>query len=59
MAALVYGRICAFLQKQGTPIGTMDMLTAAHAKAEGMILVTNNEREFMRVPELKVENRTL
>lgn len=58
-AAVVYGGICAFLQKQGTPIGTMDMLIAAHAKAESMVLVTNNEREFMRVPELKVENWTL
>lgn len=56
MAAVAYGEICAFLQRQGTLIGTMDMLIAAHAKAEHVVLVTNNEREFMRVPELKVEN---
>ena len=56
MAAVEYGKICAYLQKQGTPIGTMDMLIAAHAKAEHMILVTNNTREFERVPGLEVEN---
>ena len=54
MAAVEYGKICAYLQKQGTPIGTMDMLIAAHAKAEHMILVTNNTREFERVPGLEV-----
>ena len=58
MAAAEYGKICAYLQKQGKPIGTMDMLIAGHAKAEGMILVTNNVREFERVPELKIENWT-
>ena len=56
MAAVEYGKICAYLQKQGTPIGTMDMLIAAHAKAEHMILVTNNTREFERVPGLEMEN---
>lgn len=56
MAAVEYGKICAYLQKQGTSIGMMDMLIAAHAKAEDMILVTNNMREFVRVPELRVEN---
>lgn len=56
MASVEYGKICAYLQKQGTPIGVMDMLIAAHAKAEGMILVTNNVREFERVPDLTVEN---
>lgn len=55
-AAAEYGKICAQLQKQGTPIGTMDMLIAAHAKAEDMVLVTNNVREFERVPDLKIEN---
>lgn len=59
MAAVEYGKICAYLQKKGTPIGVMDMLIAAHAKAEGLILVTNNVGEFERVPKLKVENWAL
>lgn len=56
LAAVEYGKICAFLQRKGTPIGTMDMLIAGHARAEGLILVTNNVREFERVPELVIEN---
>lgn len=56
LAAVEYGKICAYLQKKGTPIGTMDMLIAAHAKAEDLILVTNNTKEFERVPELRLEN---
>ena len=56
LAAVEYGKICAYLQKRGTPIGTMDMLIAAHAKTENLIIVTNNVREFERVPDLKIEN---
>ena len=56
LAAAEYGNICAYLQKRGTPIGTMDMLIAGHARAEGLILVTNNVREFMRVPNLGIKN---
>lgn len=56
LAAVEYGKICAYLQRKGTPIGTMDMLIAGHARAEGLVLVTNNVREFERVPELTVEN---
>ena len=57
LAAMEYGKICAYLQRQGTPIGTMDdMLIAAHAKSEDLVLVTNNLREFERVPQLKLEN---
>ena len=56
LAAVEYGKVCAYLQRQGTPIGTMDMLIAAHARSEDLILVTNNVREFERVPELKIEN---
>ena len=56
LAAVEYGKICAYLQQRGTPIGTMDMLIAGHARAEGLILVTNNVREFERVPNLMVEN---
>ena len=55
-AAVEYGKICADLQRKGTPIGTMDMLIAAHAKTAGMTLVTNNTREFERVPDLALEN---
>ena len=55
-ASIEYGKICSFLQKQGTPIGTMDMLIAGHARSENLILVTNNVREFKRVPDLKLEN---
>lgn len=55
-AAVEYGKIQAYLQKKGTPIGTADALIAGHARAEGLILVTNNVREFERVPDLKVEN---
>jgi tRNA(fMet)-specific endonuclease VapC len=56
MAARKYGAIRAFLEKRGTPIGSLDMLIAAHALALGCALVTNNEREFSRVPELRVVN---
>lgn len=55
-AAAEYGKICAYLQKRGTPVGTMDMLIAGHVKANDLILVTNNTREFMRIPELRIEN---
>ena len=55
-AAYEYGKICAYLEKQGTPIGKMDMLIAAHARAEHLTIVTNNVREFSRVPNLSVEN---
>ena len=47
------------LERKGTPIGPMDMLIAAHARAEGLILVTNNTREFERVEELELEDWTM
>lgn len=56
LAAVEYGKICAYLQKRCTPIGVMDMLIAAHARSENLTLVTNNVREFERVPGLTVEN---
>ena len=56
LSAVEYGKICAYLQRKGTPIGTMDMLISAHAKSQNLILVTNNTREFKRVPELQLEN---
>jgi len=55
-AAAEYGKICATLRRKGTPIGTMDMLIAAHAKAEGLTIVTNNVREFERVDNINLEN---
>lgn len=55
-AASEYGEIRAYLQSQGTPIGPLDMLIAGHARAEKLILVTNNVREFERVPGLEIEN---
>ena len=51
-----YGEIRAYLQKSGTQIGNNDLWIAAHAKAAGLILVTNNLHEFERVPDLKLEN---
>ena len=54
--AEVYGRLRASLTRAGTPIGELDTLIAAHAKALDLVLVTNNEREFRRVPGLRIEN---
>ena len=51
-----YGEIRLALEKSGRLIGNNDLWIAAHARAEAWILVTNNEREFARVPGLKVEN---
>ena len=51
-----YGQIRAFLAQRGQPIGANDLFIAAHARALGMTLVSNNLREFERVPDLKLEN---
>lgn len=51
-----YGSIRAELARLSQPIGQNDLFIAAHARALGLILVTNNEREFSRVSGLKVEN---
>jgi len=56
MAAQEYGKNCESLERHGTPIGSMDMLIAAHALSLNCTLVTNNEREFSRVASLKIEN---
>lgn len=56
LAAETYGQVRAELEHAGTPIGPLDTLIASHAKALGVTLVTNNEREFCRVSGLKVEN---
>lgn len=55
-AAMEYGGIRAGLEKKGTPIGPNDMLIAAHARALDLTVVTNNTKEFTRVPGLKLEN---
>ena len=57
-AAAAYGRIRAALEKAGTPIGPLDTLIAAHAVGLGVTLVTNNTREFSRVPGLELEDWT-
>lgn len=54
-AARHYGRIRAALKRAGTPIGGNDLLIAAHALSLGVTLVTNNQREFSRVPDLHIE----
>ncbi len=51
-----YGAIRAALEAKGQPIGGNDLWIAAHAKAAGLIVVTNDEREFKRVSGLKVQN---
>jgi len=55
-AAGHYGDIRADLERKGTPIGVNDLHIAAHARSEGVVLVTNNLREFERVAGLRVEN---
>ena len=55
-AAAHYGQIRAVLRRSGRPAGVHDMLIGGHARSEGLILVTNNVREFARMPGLQVEN---
>ncbi len=56
MAAITYADIRAHLEQQGTPIGPNDLLIAAIALAHDLTLVTNNIREFSRVPRLRFED---
>lgn len=51
-----YGKLRVYLERQGTPIGSLDMLIAGHALSTGCTLITNNVREFKRVPNLEVSN---
>jgi len=51
-----YGAIRASLEARGEIIGNNDLWIAAHAKAAGLTLVTNNEREFRRIQGLKIQN---
>lgn len=55
-AGYVYGKIRAELELRGELIGNNDLWIAAHAAAEHLTLVTNNEKEFRRVPGLKIQN---
>jgi tRNA(fMet)-specific endonuclease VapC len=58
VACLHYAQIRASLKKIGTMIGANDLFIAAHARSLGLTLVTNNTREFARVPKLALENWT-
>jgi len=51
-----YGRIRALLESKGEAIGPFDMLIAAHALSLDLILISNNTKEFTRIPDLKLEN---
>jgi tRNA(fMet)-specific endonuclease VapC len=55
-AASHYGDIRADLEKKGTVIGVNELHIAAHARSEGLILVSNNVREFERIEGLRLEN---
>ena len=55
-AAIQYGNIKAYLKKLGQLISDNDLHIAAHARSKGFILVTNNTKEFNRVPALQLDN---
>lgn len=55
-AAQIYGKVRSTLERSGTPVGSLDTLIAAHAISLNTILVTNNTREFARVPNLQLED---
>ncbi|KPF65813.1 plasmid maintenance protein [Bosea sp. AAP35] len=55
-AAAHYGELRAALARAGTPCGPLDTQIGAHARSRGLIIVTNNRREFDRMPGLRVEN---
>lgn len=57
-AAAHTGQIRAELSRSGTPIGPYDQMIAGHARSRGLIVVTNNRREFDRIPGLRVEDWT-
>jgi tRNA(fMet)-specific endonuclease VapC len=58
-AASAYGRIRSLLEAKGTPVGPLDTLIAAHAVSLRVTVVTNNVREFVKVPGLEVEDWTV
>ena len=55
-AAAHYGQLRAELERAGTPCGPHDMQIGSHARSEGLIVVTNNAREFGRMPGVRTEN---
>lgn len=55
-AAAHYGQVRAELERAGTPCGPHDMQIGGHARSEGLIVVTNNAREFARMPGVRTEN---
>lgn len=55
-AIWAYGDLCADLERRGTPIGSLDTMIAAHALSLQALLVTNNTREFAKVPGLQLDN---
>lgn len=55
-AAQKYGSVRATLEQQGIPIGSMDLLIAAHALSLGLIVVTHNTRHFTRIPNIQLED---
>jgi len=57
--AAAAGKIRAYLEQKGTPIGPYDIQIAAQGISKGMTVVTHNTREFMRIPNLKTEDWTI
>ncbi len=55
-ASKYYGEIRSQLESKGLIIGPLDLLIAAHALSQDLVLITNNEKEFKRIPLLKIEN---
>ena len=55
-AVWAYGDLRADLERRGTPIGSLDTMIAAHALSQQAMLVTNNTREFAKVPGLQLDN---
>lgn len=55
-AARYYGFIRALLKKEGNLIGNNNLLIASHSRSIGAVLVTNNTKEFSRIPDLTIEN---
>ena len=55
-AVWIYGDLRADLERRGTPIGSLDTMIAAHALSQQALLVTNNTREFAKVPGLQLDN---
>lgn len=51
-----YGQIRAELARKGTPVGPYDQMIAGHARSRGLVVVTNNLREFERIPGIRIED---